>query len=399
MVTKIFVIPRVLIEQARMVFYLTGIGFFVSIVNMWIVGVASGLQKYQYSNILAISNNVLGRVLGLLIVWLGYGIVGFISVKVVTSLFITIAFYFLILKEFPSFKLNLNFDHSVFKRIIGFTSYGILLRVSGLVLNKLDVFFIGIWISASAVGVYSIPLLIYTTIGYFISAMFHFFFPMSSELFSTNQVQKLEEIFIKLSKFLTAMSTMLYIPIFVFSKIILKLWVGEEISNETNTLLSFLMLAGFLGTIFASNLSGLLIGIGHIKEFTIYSIVKGCVNGLLFFLLMKKYGINGAGITFILTTVLDLTLLIFTLNKYLTVNIITYIKKVIFKPITLGIAVGLPLFLSQVIVNNWLTLISSIILFEVVYVILGFLFDIFGETEKKALVVIFKLFNNNLANE
>jgi O-antigen/teichoic acid export membrane protein len=399
LVKRVFLIPDELVEQAKVVFYLTSIGFFASALNMWVRAIASGLQKYQYSNILSIATNVLGSVLGVYFAYIGYGLVGFTLAKVGVAILVAIVFFFIIIKEFPFFKLDLKFDKLVFKRIVGFTSYGVLLRISGLIFNRLDVLFIGMWVSASAVGVYSIPLMIFTTLSYFISAMFHFFFPMSSELYSTNQLHELKQILIKLSKFLTALSAMLYIPIFIFAKTILRLWVGVEISNEADVLLSYLMIAGFLGTIFATNVGTLMIGIGHVKEFTIYSISKSIVNSLLFILFIKRYGIEGAGLTLLLTTLLDFAVLLFALNKYLCIDVTEYLRKVYPLPVCLGAAIGLPFFFFSNIVNGWLTLVMALALYEVSYLVLGFLFGVFGETEKKALTVVLNVFTQRFAKE
>jgi ABC-type transport system involved in multi-copper enzyme maturation permease subunit len=68
-------------------------------------------------------------------------------------------------------------------------------------------------------------------------------------------------------------------------------------------------------------------------------------------------------------------------------------------PVCLGVAIGLPFFFFSNIVNGWLTLVVALALYEVSYLVLGFLFGVFGETEKKALTVMVNVFSKRLAKE
>ena len=388
LVHNVFIIPTNLLVQANYVFLLTACGFFASSFNMWIRGVAIGLQRYDYANTLNIFSNLFGNGLGILSAYWGGGVVGFTFFKVVSAVVISIAFFFFMRKQLPSFKLTHGFDLSAFKRILGFTSYGVLLRISGLILGKLDVLFIGMWIGAAAAGIYSIPFLIYSTLSYLIANMFHFLFPMSSELFSINKFDELRQIFVKLSKSLTILAVMLYLPIIVFGKIILQLWVGAEIAENAGLVLFYLAIAGFLGTIFVANVSTFIVGIGNVKLFTIYSISKGLFSCGLFFFFIKKYGIDGAGITLVISTIFDFAFLVIALKKYIVLNMFSFIKKVYAAPVCAGLLSGVVFFFLKDYIQSWWSLICFVIGLEFIFISLGYPLKIFGDVEKKAIAII-----------
>ena len=388
LVKKVFLIPVELISQARLVFLLTSCGFFASSFNMWIRGVAMGLQRYDFANTLDIFSRLFGNVLGILAAFFGLGIVGYTFFKVFSGILVSIVFFFAIRKLVPFFKLNIKFDFASFRRILSFTTYGVLLRISGLVLGKLDILFIGMWIGAAAVGIYSIPFIIYSTLSFFLSNMFNFLFPMSSELYSTNKFDELKQIFIKLSKSLTTLAVMLYLPMIIFGTELLKLWVGTEVAKEASGVFIYLIIAGFLGTIFIATISTFMVGIGNVRMFTIYSIGKGLFNCGLFVPLIKIYGIDGAGITLLISTLIDLGFLVIGLNKFIKVGILVYTKKVFLSPVITGLLTGAIFLTTRNFIHEWWSFILITILLECTFICIGYPLKVFGDIEKKAFFII-----------
>src|ERR1051326_8712456 len=183
-IEKIFSIPIELQPEAQKVFLLAAIGFLGSVLSMWGRAACNGLQRYDISNGVNIIFNFLSTVIGILLVVLGYGVVGFIASKVISSFFSAFVYFYLSRKLLPIMNFSFGFDTTIWKLLKSQIGYGFILRISGILSSGLDRTLIGSWIGVAAVGVYAVPFLIANSISYLLSSMTPFIFPMTSALHS-----------------------------------------------------------------------------------------------------------------------------------------------------------------------------------------------------------------------
>lgn len=381
-VNFVFEVPKELSEDAVIVFQLSGIGFFGSVMASWGRAIFMGIQRFDITYGISISVNILGISLGLLTIYLGYGVVGFVLMRVLASILSPIGYWIFINNSLPFYRLRFGFSTSTLLRIRSYIGYGALNRIVGVVIGGLDKALIGVWLGVAAAGIYSLPFMLMSSLGYMLSYMLGFTLPMSSELYAKKEFEKLKSIFLRSTKFLTAVSSMVFVPALVFSDLFISLWINPEMGIQTRYIGILLLLSGYISTLTVSIPNNLTVGIGKIKEFTIYSAVRSMILGIGCVIFIRTVGIEGAGIALLLANIIDLMFLCIFLKYFLQVKFREILRKAYLPALTIGVILGLTLLIfRQVSSPSWLGLALAVGLYQIVYVAIGFRFKVFGETE------------------
>lgn len=387
---SVFKVPDNLLSDAVTVFQLAGIGFLASVAMSWGRAVSMGVQRFEITHGVSITTNLVGLSLGLFLIHLGYGVVGFVFMRVLFSLLAGLGYWYFAKRLLPFYQFKLGFDRTTLLRVRGYIGYGAINRiVSGLV-SGLDKTLISAWVGLAAAGIYSIPFMLVSSLGYMVSYMLGFLIPISSELHSTGELKKLREIFTRSTRFITALTCMVFIPVLIFGDLFIKLWIGTDMSYETSDVLILLVISGILGTLFISLSNNIIVGIGRIKEFTQYCTIRAIVLATACFMLIKPLGIVGAGVALVLTNIIDFFFLIIVLRKYLKISPINLFRVAYFIPLLVGFILAVCLFFLRPVAQTWIGLVLSISLFEFLYILISFRIGVFGETEKKVLLEFFK---------
>ena len=182
---SVFKMPAELIPQATMVFRLASIGFLGSVGISWGQALSMGLQRYEISGGILIVSNIVGVGLGLVMVYAGHGVVSYVLVRVIVSLASGPVYWLLARRLLPTFRIKWGIDIATLRRIRGYVGYGAINRVVSGLMSRLDQTLIGIWLGVAAAGIYSVPFLVVNSLGYMISAMLGFIFPMLNHFFNT----------------------------------------------------------------------------------------------------------------------------------------------------------------------------------------------------------------------
>ena len=383
---QVFEIPDDLLSEAVTVFQLAGIGFLGSVASSWGRAISMGVQRFEITYGISIITNIVGICLGLLLIYAGYGVVGFVLMRVLSSVFASIGYWMFARRVLPSFRLQLGFDRQTLLRVRGYIGYGAINRlISGLV-GGLDKTLIGAWLGVAAAGIYSIPFTLTSSLGYMVSYMLGFTLPMASELHSIGQLDKLRDIYIRSTRFITALSSMVLIPALIFGDLFITLWVGPDIGDKTRYIIVLLALSGYLSILFASLPNNIAVGTGRIKQFTIYSSIRTIILGIGCLILIKPMGIEGAGVAFLLANIVDFFFLIFVLKRYLNISPYKIFRSAYLAPMAIGLILAILTLFLRPIAYTWIGLLASIGLFEILYILIGFRVGVFGETEKRIIL-------------
>ena len=382
---RVFKVPHDMLSEAVKVFQLAGIGFLGSVAMSWGRAVSMGVQRFEITHGVSIFTNIAGLFLGLWMIHLGYGVVGFVFMRVLLSLFAGIGYWLFARHLLPFYRFKLGFDRETLLRVRGYIGYGALNRLIGGLVSGLDKTLISAWLGMAAAGIYSMPFMLVSSLGYMISYMLGFLLPISSELHSTGEIEKLKEIFTRSTRFISALTSMVFIPILIFGDLFITLWVGPEIGYQTRHILTLLALSGVFSTLFISLSNNIIVGIGRIKQFTQYCTVRALVLAIGCFLLIKPFGIEGAGFALLLTNIVDLIFLIIVLKNYLLISPSYLFKAAYLTPISIGLIMAICTLFLRPFAHTWIGLILSIGLFEILYITISYKLGVFGETEKRVI--------------
>jgi len=387
---SVFKVPENLVSQAVMVFRLAGIGFLGSVGMSWGRAVAMGLHRFDLNYSVSVVLSTAGILIGLGGVYAGYGVVGYVLIRVI---FTALAgpIYFILTRYFlPDFHFVLGVDRATLRRVRGYVGYGTLNRITGTIVGRLDQTLLGIWAGVGAAGVYSVPFLVVNSLGYMLAYMLGFIFPMASELQSLGQMDRLRDIFIRSSQFIAALAGLIFIPLFILGDLFLTLWT-PTISVKAAGVLRLLALAGYIGTLTATLPNNMLVGLGKMRQFTIYTTIRAVALATFCFIFIRPLGIEGAGWALLLTCSIDIVYLVIVLRCYLQIGVMQLFRQAYFKPILLGIGFAGLAFLMRPFVTTWLGLGFTGSALGFSYIVAGFAVGIFGETEKRAVLELWKI--------
>jgi O-antigen/teichoic acid export membrane protein len=389
----VFKVPLEYRERAVYVFYLAGIGFVGGLFSMWGKAVFDGFLRYDISNGINVISNLLSLIIGTILVVKGYGVVYYVMVRVIFTFLSGLAYLVIGKKLLKTFHISFKIKNTIWNMLKSQIGYGFLLRISGITVSRLDQVLIGIWIGVAAVGYYSIPLLIITSLTGLLNSMTHYLFPQMSELNGLGKQEELKNLFLKASRYIGILAFAIYTPFIILGPKFLNLWVGVQIEENASSVFILLIISAIISTIFAGLTNLYLVAIGKLDLFTKYILIRSASAGLIMFLLIRPLGLNGIGYAMIFAGILDAFFYIYVLINYIKLNTMSIFTNLYLRLTIIATMVGL--FLKYTIldhIHNILMLVASGIVYLVISISLALLFKLFNRDEKELYLIMKRRF-------
>jgi O-antigen/teichoic acid export membrane protein len=382
--TRVFLVPQGLVIEARAVFRWAGVGFACSVALAWGRAVANGCQRFDVANAVVIANSVIGTSLGVIAVLAGFGVTGYICSRVVTSLLVCLAYWPVLRRLAPTWRLDTGFDRRTLRRIGAFVGYGVWNRILGGVVNSLDRTLMAAWAGVAAAGIYTIPIIVSTSLGSLVSYMLGFVFPMASECAAVEDWDRLRSLFVRSTRFIAALACMVFMPLFALGDRFLALWLGTGQSGEMIFVLRAVGLSAFIATLTASNSASVVVGIGKMRRLTIYTSGHAVVFGGACLFLIRRFGAHGAASAWLCANVVDLVFFA-TMGRQLGLPLGKMVRQAFVTPLVLGAGLAAVLLVTRPIAASWVGLCFLVAAFEISYVLGGWVLGLFGSTEWRAV--------------
>ncbi len=381
---SVFQVPVGLVDQAAMVFRLAGIGFLGSVGMSWGIALTMGLQRFDLSYSVSIILGTAGTLIGLGVVYAGYGVVGYVLTRTIITAFAGPIYFLVTRRLLTTFRFRFGLSRATLKRASGYMGYGTFNRILSSLVSRLDQTLLGIWVGLAAAGIYAVPFMLANSFGYMIANMLGFIFPMASELHSLGQMDRLRDIFMRASKFIAALAGLIFVPLFILGDSFLKVWT-PSIAAQASSVLRLLAFAGYIGTLTASLPNNMMVGLGKIRQFTIYTTIRAVVLAICCYIFIRGLGLEGAGWALLLTCSVDVTYLIIVVRRYLQIAPLQLFQRAYLKPMLLGIGFAGLAFLLRPLATSWLGLGLVVATLAAVYLSAGFAIGVIGETEKRVI--------------
>jgi O-antigen/teichoic acid export membrane protein len=387
---SVFQVPAELVPQAVTVFRLAGIGFLGSVGMSWGRATATGLQRYDLGYSVSVVLSTSGTLMGLGAVYLGHGVVGYVLTRTVCTLLAGPIYYVLMRRIVVEYRFRPGLHRGTLRRVRGYVGYGAFNRITSSLVSRLDQTLIGISVGVAAAGVYAVPFMVVNSVGYMLAYMLGFIFPMASELQTLGEMDRLREIYFRASRFIAALAGMIFVPLMVLGDCFLSLWT-PTIAAQASSVLRLLAMAGYVGTLAASLTNSLVVGLGRMRQFTIYTTIRAAVLAALCVALIPPLGLPGAGWALLLTCGVDVVYFTVALRRYLLVSPLAVVRAAYLKPVLLAGGLGGVAYLLRPLATSWLGLVTVGALLALAYVTAGFAIGVFGITEKRAVTVLLEM--------
>lgn len=298
---------------------------------------------------------------------------------------------FLIAKKLiPFYKVRLNIDKSTFKMLFGYGVYEIFIKLANLSISHLGRLIIGIVSGTAALTYYLIPQNLTTRINGFNYKISEILFPISSQLSSSNQNERLNRIYLKMSNYTLALKLSIYTPLFLFSYKILRFWMGKEFAEAGWLLMILLSLGYFVNSL--AHLPGLITyGLAKLKITSVFTTLNFIILIATIYPLIKFLGITGAGLSYLLSTLVFIYYLFYINKNLLHISVKTFVLKAAIKPAVVTIIISIICLTIKPFITNLLILLVCMIFAFVLFHLICFIIGVYDKQDVNKVLVFAKL--------
>ena len=330
---------------------LCALGFFFTFIASAYKAVLQGLQLYKYTSLLEGSFNLFINVFLVIVLYLGYGLVGAIFINVFMAFCSLTIYYFLARKNLPGYKFVPEIDVVVVKNIFNFSFFVFLSKISGIFSTYLVRFAISIFLGPAAVTYYVVPSKVVGAVGGVASSAVSTIFPFSSQLKAVEKKEEIKKLFLQSTRIFAAVLLPLTLFISLFSKQILTIWMGKEFALQSWMVLSVIAVSSFIGS-FSAIPNLIILGQGNSKLIGLFSLMN-IVSYLIFIpLLTEMFGIIGTAYSLLITSGIVIIYVLYKTTQYTEITLSEYYVAVIKPHLVIFLLVVVILFPTLLFIQN-----------------------------------------------
>jgi len=358
-------IPAELQELASNVYNIGLIIFIISGAFMIFTSVLISIQKMYITSVVALTVGFINLILTVIALQSGYGLTGIMWVQLFSVSLTNIMYVILAKKHLRELKINPTLTRIA--PLKEMSKFGVQMQVSKLATfaaEKYDEFLLAYFSVLNNVTYFNVANRI-TRIGRLVPfQIIPQIAPIASELKAKNDDQKLKELYTDSAKYLTLTAVPVFIFLFVFSDLLIFTWLGA--GYELSSYILKILVIGQLVNMSISAPGNSVIPNTGVPKFQMREgmIFLG-INLVVSFFLIKYYGLTGAAIGNVFSTVISSLYLYFVSAKFFSLKIKDIFSKKQLRPLAAGIisgvAAGAVYFISYIFIYQPQGRISGII--------------------------------------
>lgn len=306
-------------ETVRVIFLVAAVGFFINMILTAFSAIPGSIQRFDIASRLNLVAATVATGLTILAVSLGYGVITLAIVGIIISFGALVAYGFINKRLIPSLRYRLGFHKDMVRKIFVFGGYAFISSLAGTVLFQLDKFILGAQLGATAVAFYVLPGNLAIKIHSLVATVTNVVFPLSSELITTGDTERLHNLYLRSSRIILTLVVLGVTPLLILANKFLLFWVGPEFAANSTIVLQVLLLTYSILAMTAIPFY-IAYGAGKPKYAALFSLASGALNVLLIFLLVPRYGINGAAYAYLIAVLPGLWFVRFTEKRILHIS-------------------------------------------------------------------------------
>ena len=277
-------------DQTVIVVYITGVAVICMAFTQVFNSLFQAFERMEYISICTIIHAVATLGGALLVIHLGFGVIGFAIVYLISNALMLGYIFLVFTTKFLVPKLNLEFSFWKWTVKEGWP-FGLFSIVASIA-TRIDVVMLSAMKGDQVVGWYQAAVGIVVTLQFIPSAVINSFFPKLSEYYGDNEL--LEKLAQKMNRILFAIALLLTMGTFVFASRVIPLIYGGGF-NESIILLQILSVYLFVTYIPAD---GVVLNAIHKQKLKFYAGVAMVItNVILNLIFIPKYGAIAAACT------------------------------------------------------------------------------------------------------
>jgi O-antigen/teichoic acid export membrane protein len=391
LITSLFNIPSDNQDLARYCLYWIGINWCVVQVCKTFTGVVMAVQHYGILSIGNISSQVLTVAAGLGVLFWGGNLLDLVRIQTIVAALLGLGWFVVAKRLLPNVSFFPRLDLLSFHRTLGFGLWQWLNHMGGILGHQSERWLLGVLLPVSTVGFFNVAIQVVGIIYLAAYKTGEVLFPAVSQMEGQLRHEEAARLVVQANWVITVLAISGFIPLIVFARDLLFVWVGLDFAMNTAGLLRILAFGSAASCLFAIP-SFYLLGIGKSKWLASMSFVQGIVTFGVAALLIPHLGLPGAGWGTTLSTIVHITVLIL-MWKYIFrtwIPIRVYLSAT-FGQYVVGAAIAIGLMLLRDTFNwspNWISVAGAGFLCALISATIIVLIDSFlpGGTERRQLL-------------
>lgn len=253
---------------------------------------------------------------GLLALYTGGDLVAVTRAEALTAIVIVGGWILVGRRLLPELKIWPQWHPPSFLKTFRFGFWQMTSNIGALFAHETERVLLGILVSAAAVGYYNVAWGLHVATYSLTYSLGQVLFPTFSHLQGLGQREQSCRMVVQATWLLGILSIGLYVPLFVFARDLLGLWVGPAVAANALGVLRVLALAGMVASLFVVP-SFYLMGIGKTTWLAWEAFMQGAITVGVSLALIPSLGLNGAAWGVLASTLSHLTFIYLVWARFL----------------------------------------------------------------------------------
>lgn len=375
-------IPGELHDITRIGMYLAVGSLLINLLNGVLGAVPQALQRYNANTLTVLISAVVFTIILVIVLFIHPTLLAILIVNATSSIGLFIGYILLTKYLLPEFRLEWGWDPVLVKKIFSFAGFTFIAMVAGNMLFQVDKFIISAILGSTIVTFYALPVTIAMKIHSVIANVNNIVFPLATDLFTRNQLDKLRELYIQSSKFTYVFVLAMVVPLVLYADPLIEYWLGIEYVSQSAMAMKILVLGYGVYALTAIPFY-FYAGFNLPKVNMMFIVVVVVTNIIGIVLLTPVYNISGAALAFLLAQWV-IPVYIFMCERKLQLS-----HRIVFPTyLRLGMVIvigGGLMWLSLPFVNSVLGVILALVVAGSGMIGLAFVCKVFSKTDQELL--------------
>lgn len=312
-------------------FYIMSFSIFMLIIRSVFTGILVANHNFVLLNVINTFSEGIKWGLIIIAVYLGYSLISIFFIQFFSAFAQTAISCFFAIKLIPKKKLTSFINIKISKEII---TYSWPIAVSDLIskfIVHIDKIIFAYFYPVASLTYYVVSFQLASKVWEIPSNILSVYFPKFSQEMISFGRQHVVDQYYQVTRIITFVTLPILLVLALWGKVILGFWINTEVAEVASGLLAIFAIGVFLGSIALPSIY-LSNALGWIKIPLKTHSIMALVNIVLCIILIPKFGLIGAALSWTTSHILELLLMIPLLNKKMKIHTIHYLNTTIFKP-------------------------------------------------------------------
>jgi O-antigen/teichoic acid export membrane protein len=289
--TRVFNIPPELADVTRLLLYLLAVQVLFEFPGLVFAGILEGLQRYDLLRGIEIFRLALYALILVVLLSRGYGLISLGVTTAAIAVTRTLILVALSWRLLPTLRLVRRLGAEMLRRVAGLSGQYYVLRLNAVVYYQMDKAIIGILLTSTLLTDYDIASKIQNLVVASIGIISPMTFPAASHLDASEDQARLQELFLKGTKYTLASCLPVAVSAFVLARSLISVWIGPDYAHDagiTRLFVSYL----FMGSAVAVGFN-MMMGMGRTRPLIWIQVITTAINLIASVVLTLWLGVAG----------------------------------------------------------------------------------------------------------